>query len=462
MKKLFFTFFVATLSVVSAFADCTDYLLSGEYEFGRPGIVWEDQDVEYELPRPVISIKFEAKKNSSFGSGSITIEQKIGDDYKEVKSVTPGTSYSDYSISNISPNATYIRFTNGGTLKKTIKNVVITYAPILNIPTDEIDFGVIEEGNSAPNKSIKIDYSAIENNLTASVSTGVFSIDKTKIASADCSYGTTTLNVSFKPTQLGIFSDEIAFSNGTTVVVKGEYSRRINTELRVVNDKYTSIGLAWDKVPDATAYRIVNNTTGLSYLVEGSATEYNVTGLKTNTSYSFTLYAIFNGATSINSSNTVTAKTKESALPLQDCVVYEYNDSKRFTASTDEKIEYDLKKGNSNSLKYTKRVEFEAKMEDTKILVTYPATVGENGDMRLLVKVEGEKDYRETWYWNAEDAKITKEFKKFVAEIPYNTVAIKFETGFFNGGCYRYVKNLKVYKDKILESDVYELDFGKA
>lgn len=462
MKKLFFTFFVATLSVVSAFADCTETISNfrlGDTKFSD-GFNYDDKIKEYttNLNSPIVSFSYN-KASSAATRIEWRIDEKINNQWVENFKTENGSGTATVELSR---ETRTFRFVYSGNFAGDFSNIKITQASYLEIPTDEIDFGVIEEGNSAPNKSIKIDYSAIENNLTASVSTGVFSIDKTKIASADCSYGTTTLNVSFKPTQLGIFSDEIAFSNGTTVVVKGEYSRRINTELRVVNDKYTSIGLAWDKVPDATAYRIVNNTTGLSYLVEGSATEYNVTGLKTNTSYSFTLYAIFNGATSINSSNTVTAKTKESALPLQDCVVYEYNDSKRFTASTDEKIEYDLKKGNSNSLKYTKRVEFEAKMEDTKILVTYPATVGENGDMRLLVKVEGEKDYRETWYWNAEDAKITKEFKKFVAEIPYNTVAIKFETGFFNGGCYRYVKNLKVYKDKILESDVYELDFGKV
>ena len=466
MKKLFFALITSFLFVATAWGQCIETI--SNFRVGNVSGGGFNYDDKYSskfttnLNAPIVSFNFKAVSLSAIFPPSDTdwyVEEVVGGKThrQEIKNTNSG--YAEFQLSR-ETREFYLIYS--GNFAGDFSNIKITQASYLEITTDEIDFGVIEEGNFAPNKSIKIDYSSIENNLTASVSTEVFSIDKTNIASADCSYGTTALNVSFKPTQLGIFSDEIAFSNGTTVVVKGEYSRRINTELRVVNEKYTSIGLAWDKVPDATAYRIVNNTTGFSYLVEGSATEYNVTGLKTNTSYSFTLYAIFNGATSINSSNTVTAKTKESAVPLQDCVVYEYNDSKRFTASTDEKIEYDLKTGNSNSLKYTKRVEFEAKMEDTKILVTYPATPGKNGDMRLLVKVEGEKDYRETWYWNAEDAEITKEFRKFAAEIPYNTVAIKFETGFFNGGCYRYVKNLKVYKDKILESDVYELDFGKV
>lgn len=562
MKKLFFALISLLLFATNVFADCTDYLLNGEHTLGSPGIVWEDQDVEYELPRPVKSVNFEAKKNSSLGGGPITIEQKIGNNYEKVGSVEPGTKYSNYSITNISSNATFIRFTNatGGSLKKTIKDVKITYLPIINIPTATINFV-----NGAGTRTIDIEYSALTSNLTASlekqdgvISLGVptgTSISSVNIASAGCSYGKVPLTISYNPTNCKDYTNKIIFSNGSTIEINGTYersfaidtedikfpivelgadaekvdrnvsysynlenvtatlenadtpfslsseilaetcakgnktltitfdpkkvgpytnviklsngssinisgecSKMINTKLEVLKESYTSVSLGWTKVDEATAYRIIENTTGVSYIVEGNVTSYNFRGLQTNTSYSFTLYALFDGVASLNSSQIVTAKTLKTDAPIQDCIVYENAEVKWFMASTEENITYDLKTGNSESLAYTKRVEFEAKMEDATI---FDATVSLGKDMMLLVKLEGENEFKESG-WNAHNAGITEEYQKFTAEIPYNTVAIRFYTGLANGGCWRDVKNLKVYKDRKLETKTAELNFGEV
>lgn len=357
----------------------------------------------------------------------------------------------------LSRSARKIRFVWCGNFAGDFSNIKITQGSYLELPTNDINFGVIEQGSSISNKSININYSAINADLTASIGAGAFSIDKTNIASADCSYGTTAVNVSFLPTELGVFSDEIVFSNGSVVKVYGEYSKRINCTLSVQNVSYTSAVLGWDKVDDATAYRIVNNTTGISYIVTPDATEYNVTGLQMGTTYNFTLYAMFNGARSINGSNSVNFTTKTMDVQVVDCVVFKDNNEKKIMASTDGAIVYDIKSNNPNSLKYTKRIEFKAKMADA----VFPATVGLKGDMILYVKVEGKTDYME-WGWNAEDAGITEEYKTFTADIPYNTIAVKFATGLTNGGCWRYIDDFTVLKDNVLETSVQSLDFGEV
>ena len=102
------------------------------------------------------------------------------------------------------------------------------------------------------------------------------------------------------------------------------------------------MSLSWDKVQDATAYRVIENSTGTSYIVDGNLTSFNFRGLQTNTSYSFTLYALFDGVASLNSSNDVTAKTLQTDVPIQDCIVYENAAEKKFMASTEENITYDV------------------------------------------------------------------------------------------------------------------------
>ena len=461
MKKLIFTCIYVFLFAVASGANCEETVPNfrlGDATWG--GFNYDDKTKEYttSLNSPIVSFSYKTTSNSATG-----IQWRV-DEYIDNawKTNLVSESKSGTSTIQLSRSARKIRFVYSGNFAGDFSNIKITQGSYLEIPTDDINFGVKEEGSSIPNKSITIEYSALNEDITASIGEGVFSIDKTDIASAGCTFGSTTLNVSFKPTQLGTFADEITFSNGIVVKVYGEYSRKINTTLKVVKEGYTSVSLSWDKVQDATAYRVIENSTGTSYIVDGNLTSFNFRGLQTNTSYSFTLYALFDGVASLNSSNVVTAKTLQTDVPIQDCIVYENAAEKKFMASTEENITYDLKTGNSESLAYTKRVEFEARMQDATVLgVTYPASVSLGSDMKLLIKLEGENEFKESG-WNAHAAEIKESYKKFTVEIPYNTVAIRFYTGLANGGCWRLVKNLKVYKDRKLETNTVELNFGEV
>ena len=367
-----------------------------------------------------------------------------------------------YNPTNCKDYTNKIIFSNGTTI-----DINCTYEHSFTIDTEDIKFPIVEldENANANAQTIerKVSYSYNLENVTATFENAdtPFSLSS-EILAETCAKGSKTLTITFDPQKVGPYTNVIKLSNGTSINISGECSKKINTKLEVLKESYTSVSLGWTKVDDATAYRVIENSTGTSYIVDGNLTSFNFRGLQINTSYSFTLYALFDGVASLNSSNIVTAKTLNTDAPIQDCTVYENPEEKWFMASTEENITYDLKTGNSESLAYTKRVEFEAKMQDATVLgVTYPASVSPGSDMKLLIKLEGENEFKESG-WNAHNAGITEEYQKFTAEIPYNTVAIRFYTGLFNGGCWRGVKNLKVYKDRKLETKTAELNFGEV
>ena len=369
-----------------------------------------------------------------------------------------------YNPKNCKDYTNKIIFSNGTKIE-----INCTYERSFTIDTDDIKFPTVELGGTAAKIDRSVSYSYNLENVTATLENAdtPFSLSTEVLAEA-CAKGSKTLTISFDPKEVGPYTNVIKLSNGSSISISGECSKKINTKLEVLKESYTSVSLNWTKVDEATAYRVIENSTGTSYIVDGNLTSFNFRGLQTNTSYSFTLYALFDGVASLNSSNDVTAKTLQTDVPIQDCIVYENAGEKRLMASTYEEIIYDFKKDNSESLVYTKRVEFEARMRDATVLgVTYPATVSPGEDMMLYVKLEGKSEF-EKFGWNAHDAGITEDYQKFTAEIPYNTVAIRFFTGTFNGGCWREVKNLKVYKDRKLdayldeklEKKAEELDFG--
>lgn len=158
--------------------------------------------------------------------------------------------YVDYSCA-ISPQATKIKFytETGATLKKYIINIALTYEPVLEITTSDIDFGFIRQGEVST-RDIQITYAALPSNLTASVSGSAFAIDNPEsLPQQDvCSKTTTTLKVSFRPTELGVFSETLTFSNGSTVKLYGECSKNIETTLTCSQVQLTSVRLAWTPV----------------------------------------------------------------------------------------------------------------------------------------------------------------------------------------------------------------------
>ncbi len=469
MKKLLFTLFLS-LVFATSWADCiSSNLQPTELKISKREATYP---YTFNNNRSVKVVSFDAKRDAT-GIGKLYLEQQVGGSWETIWEANPGkvtstilgieskVDYEHYTVS-INTNATAIRFRTNDILSysKYLKNVILTYAPVLNIASGDINFGSIEEGSVIPNKSLTIDYAAIEQNLTVQLvnQDNVFSTSLTgtsttpvTVAKADCSFGKATINVSFSPTALGVYTNQISFSNGTTINVSGEYSRRINTQLRVVSEKYTSVNLAWDKVDDATAYLIINNTTGASYLVDAAATTYYVSGLSMATTYNFTLYAIFNGAKSINGSST-NATTKTVDADLEDCVVFEDDTEKSYLVDifTERYIVYDMPIDVSY---YTKRLEFEVKASNN-------AYIDKDGDMGIYVLLNGANTYQKLDTWSGKSAGINNSYKKCVVDIPYNTISIKFTNSTWNGSLMRYVRNVKVFKDNVLESNFTSLNFG--
>lgn len=466
MKKLFFALITSFIFVATSWGQCiSGNLQESEYTLGI------GDSKEYSLNgRPIISVKFDANRNMATGIGELQLAQKINGSWVKVWGANPGEyifpsmRYVTYTC-DISPNATDIKFyTEGTSYKKLLKNLFVTYSPTATISSDEVNFGALELGTSAPERKINISYSALDVNLTASIGAGVFSIDKTIVVNAGCSHGTATLNITFKPTAVGAYSDVITFSNGTKVNVYGECSKSVCTNLEVAKISYTSVLLKWNKVEDTdlSGFQIINQTTGAIYYADKDDTSLNVTGLEMGKSYSFVIFPLLNGARSLCASNIVPITTNKTDK-IKECLIYtsvgKSNNEQNLIASDaiDDLISYDIKSGNSNSLKYTKRVTFEARWDNWGLI---EPSMGARGDMCMYVKVEGESGFREEKYWSAANVSLTKEYQKFSALIPHNTVAIEFRTGLSNGASYRYVRNLEVYKDFILETPISELDFG--
>ncbi|MBR3872499.1 MAG: hypothetical protein IKJ22_07235 [Paludibacteraceae bacterium] len=468
MKKLFFALITSFLFVATAWGQCiSGNLQESEYTLGI------GDSKEYSLNgRPIISVKFDANRNMATGIGELQLAQKINGSWVKVWGANPGEyifpsmRYVTYTC-DISPNATDIKFyTEGTSYKKLLKNLFVTYSPTATISSDEVNFGALELGTSAPERKINISYSALDVNLTASIGAGVFSIDKTIVVNAGCSHGTATLNITFKPTAVGAYSDVITFSNGTKVNVYGECSKSVCTKLEVAKISYTSVLLRWNKVVDAdlSGFQIINQATGAIYYADKDDTSLNVTGLEMGKSYSFVIFPLLNGARSLCASNIVPITTNKTDK-IKECLVYtsvgKDNNEQNLIASDaiNDLISYDIKSGNSNSLRYTKRVTFEVKWGNWALI---EPSMGARGDMCMYVKVEGESGFREEKYWSAANVSLTKEYQKFSALIPHNTVAIEFRTGLSNGAAYRYVKNLEVYKDYILQTPIAELKFGEV
>ncbi|MED9995261.1 MAG: fibronectin type III domain-containing protein [Paludibacteraceae bacterium] len=339
-----------------------------------------------------------------------------------------------------------------------LNNIEITYPETINIDKDHINFGSVALNSTNP-QYINIYYSALREKLTVDLANqdGVFSVSEKTIGTADCTAGEKNITITFKPTEYGVYNNELKFSNGTSVSLHGECSTTFDTKVanfKVENVSYTSIKLKWNAVPGASGYRIINQTNGATYTVDANTTSLNATGLKMETNYSFVLYALFNGATSLNATAPVSATTLKSDIELTDCVIYDNPNDYYFVASTEQSIIYNLiNDGDADYIKddntYTSYITFQArKMEG--------GAVG-SPDMYLLAKVGNV--YQEVKYWTAGQAGIGDGYRDYTAQIPHNTTELKFKTGLFNGTLERHVQKLKVYKDNVLTSTTSSIHF---
>lgn len=473
MKKLFFALITSFIFVATAWGQCTTPVDNNEYTLQSTGISGDEKQFNIEEKRRVSMITFKARTHVD-GYGYLRLYEVLDNGQKEEKWAVkePGkkewqglkrvSKYVEYTA-QIDANAKSVYFVNEGTHYKYIKDISFTYVPWIEIPTNDVNFGIVENGASSQ-RSISISHSALESNVTANTGTSFFTLSNPVVKSGTC--GPTSLNITFKPTAVGAYSDVITFSNGTKVNVYGECSKSVCTKLEVAKISYTSVLLRWNKVVDAdlSGFQIINQATGAIYYADKDDTSLNVTGLEMGKSYSFVIFPLLNGVRSLCASKIVTITTNKTDK-IKECLVYtsvgKDNNEQNLIASdlVDDLISYDIKSGNSSSLKYTKRVTFETRWDKWGLI---EPSMGALGDMCMYVKVEGESGFRKNKYWSAANVNLTKTYQTFSAIIPHNTVAIEFRTGLANGAGYRYVKNLQVYKDYILETEtpISELDFG--
>ena len=178
MKKLIFTCIYVFLFAVASGANCEETLSNfrlGDATWG--GFNYDDKTKEYttSLNSPIVSFSYKTTSNSATG-----IQWRV-DEYIDNawKTNLVSESKSGTSTIQLSKSARKIRFVYSGNFAGDFSNIKITQGSYLEIPTGDINFGVKEEGSSIPNKSITIEYSALNEDITASIGKGVFSIDKT-------------------------------------------------------------------------------------------------------------------------------------------------------------------------------------------------------------------------------------------------------------------------------------------
>ena len=386
----------------------------------------------------------------------------------------------DCSVGNIPLTLTYnptdcedhtnkIIFTQGGKTIATI-NVGSTYNRYVNMKTDDISFLPTMELGTQRTSSVDVSYAFISENLTATLENAdsPFSLSTPTAASAssvivaenNCTVGNTTLTITFDPKTTGIYSNVIKLSNGNTINISGECSTNFDTKatnFRVEKVSYTSIKLRWNAVPGATGYRIVNTTNGVTHTVDANTTSLNATGLKMETNYSFVFYALFNDhITSLNASIVSATTLKKEGVVIEDCSkFYENYDEKEQTIGVvgyNNPMIYDNISITGNLPSY--KVRFRAKM-------TTASVVG-NPDLCMYVKLAGKDNYENVIYWDGRAAGLDNTYREYFVEIPKNTVSIKFHCEANSATLTRYVDDLYIFRENILEADKTELNFGEV
>ncbi|MBR6686338.1 MAG: hypothetical protein IKL69_02900 [Paludibacteraceae bacterium] len=468
MKKLFFALITSFIFVATAWGQCTKTETIPNFRVGNAtggGFNYDDKTKEYttNLNSPIVSFTYE---KTAWGASGIEwrIDEKIDGQWVVKFKDENGSGSATVSLSR---GTRTFRFVYSGNFAGDFSNIKITQGSYLEFPTDSKDFGVVSL-NSDNNKTIKVEYSSITSDLTVKLAQqdNVFSTSLTgtstnpvTIAYADCSYGSKDITIYFKPTEYGVYTNQLEFSNGTKVFLRGECSHDFDSKaanFTVEKVSYTSIKLKWNAVPGASGYRIVNQTNGASYTVDANTTSLNATGLKMETNYSFVFYALFNGATSLNATLVSATTLKKEGVVIEDCPkFYENYDAKEQTIGVvgyNKPMIYDNISITGNLPSY--KVRFRAKM-------TTGSVVGKP-DLCMYVKLKGKDNYEPNVYWEGRAAGLDDTHREYFVEVPQNTVAIKFDCDENGATLTRHVDDLYIFRENILEADKTELDFGEV
>ncbi len=162
-----------------------------------------------------------------------------------------------------------------------------------------------------------------------------------------------------------------------------------------------------------------------------------------------------NGVTKTISLTGVCSATELPQTESTNYIEYSYVRETSFTASTRGALEYYFSANKAPVNKNINNVSFEAKADNGLL-----STIG-NPDMYINAYEYGNSNFNEDKYWTGKGNIEENNYKKFVATIPDDMVALRFETGLLNGRYGRYVKNLEVYSTTILNKNIEKIDFGQ-
>ncbi len=225
--------------------------------------------------------------------------------------------------------------------------------------------------------------------------------------------GYTTITIRIKK------SSGLANNNNITVNIKNKYGDRIGIKYGATTDwgTYTFSSISGESIREVE----IKNETSL----------YKVTF------------------------STITLTKSATVLP-EYCSIKRIETEKEFYSHKGNYVQYDF---NDVSTIYSKNLIFSARCEQG-------STIANNNDMVVQVHCSDDADgvYRELTYyglsgWNAKSAGIIKDFVRYSVEIPRNVTSVRFITIADNNTLRRYVKNVEIYRDNILNPNTNQINF---
>ena len=220
LRYLFVVAAVLMVAVGDVFGEC--YVLD-EQPSGYTINIYKSKSYD-NISGPCATLSFKARRG--IGINGLEVYEYVNGAKGEVKKITNSelkTSWQSYSYS-LSRNATKVEFYNNGGIWKEIKEVKITQATYLDPPTqngnvlkdNSISFGEDIYGNEAY-VDVKLNWSNISS-LNYSFTRNDNSQFSAQVIGGDastCSYGTATVRVTYKRTNVNTHTATLVISSGS-------------------------------------------------------------------------------------------------------------------------------------------------------------------------------------------------------------------------------------------------------
>ncbi len=245
-------------------------------------------------------VEFEAMrvKNSilSFTGGDMYVYVRRNDNWEKLdwnaRSAGISTSWKKFTI-DIPDGTTGFRFYTGlanGTLNRHIRNLKVYKRNVLKSGTQTLDFGNVEIGETKT-ANFELEYSN-EEAMSFSFSNPKFSTTEELVS---CAYGKKAIAVTFDGSSFGTQTGTLVLRNGQTLTIN--LLAKVNllpapASLNGVSTDIQTVELNWSEVSKATSYKVINTTTGDSFVT--TSTNATITGLEMDTNYKFDVVTYYN------------------------------------------------------------------------------------------------------------------------------------------------------------------------